>query len=571
MAVIPWTIDDQATMASLMDAGVDGIITNYPDRLRAVMAERGLKLPRPARQPHGRDCVAEASAAEPSLPAELPLGDPHLTETRTSRALAPGVVHTRISRGEPSPQDAWVVDVGSAGTRAAARELRRELVDDGFAARIERVRGRAQDDPERGPLGFLVRSGRFTTEAGAEALRERLTAAGRTGLRVVFTGEDGGPTSGPWVVNVLAVDPARYGGTVEAALATDVVPGREPLSALAGRSAALAAVNGGYFVIGAANGTDGDLAGSSVLDGELVSEAVDGRTSLILPDASGAGAAISALSDRLVVTAAGGASREVDGLNRVPGLVRGCGGSGGDVPTERPKHDFTCTDASELIRFTGVFGSATPAGAGAEAVLDGQGTVLELRETRGGAIPAGGSVVAGTGDAAEWLRLHAAPGTPLEFGAELATETGPLALGPQTAVVNGGPRLVRGGHVDIPAYAEGFHWPERPEFLYRFGVRRNPRTLAGVTANGRLLLVTVDGRRPGHSVGASFAESAAIMRALGARDAVNLDGGGSTAMTVGSELVTWPSDPAGERPIADALVLTGARAAGAAPPSSLGD
>jgi glycerophosphoryl diester phosphodiesterase len=35
IAVIPWTIDDRATMASLMDAGVDGIITDYPDRLRA--------------------------------------------------------------------------------------------------------------------------------------------------------------------------------------------------------------------------------------------------------------------------------------------------------------------------------------------------------------------------------------------------------------------------------------------------------------------------------------------------------------------------------------------------------
>jgi exopolysaccharide biosynthesis protein len=61
------------------------------------------------------------------------------------------------------------------------------------------------------------------------------------------------------------------------------------------------------------------------------------------------------------------------------------------------------------------------------------------------------------------------------------------------------------------------------------------------------------------------------MQALGARDAVNLDGGGSTTMTVGSELVTWPSDPAGERPIADALVLTGAQAPGAAAPASPGD
>ena len=54
--VIPWTVDDAATMASLMDAGVDGLITDYPDRLRAVMAERGLKLPEPVRK--RRHCLS---------------------------------------------------------------------------------------------------------------------------------------------------------------------------------------------------------------------------------------------------------------------------------------------------------------------------------------------------------------------------------------------------------------------------------------------------------------------------------------------------------------------------------
>jgi glycerophosphoryl diester phosphodiesterase len=62
LEVIPWTIDDTATMASLIDAGVDGIITNYPDRLRELMAARGLKLPTPAREPRNRDCIAEVSA-----------------------------------------------------------------------------------------------------------------------------------------------------------------------------------------------------------------------------------------------------------------------------------------------------------------------------------------------------------------------------------------------------------------------------------------------------------------------------------------------------------------------------
>jgi glycerophosphoryl diester phosphodiesterase len=62
MAVIPWTIDDKPTMASLMDAGVDGIITDYPDRLRALMAERGLKLPKPVETPADGACLTAAKA-----------------------------------------------------------------------------------------------------------------------------------------------------------------------------------------------------------------------------------------------------------------------------------------------------------------------------------------------------------------------------------------------------------------------------------------------------------------------------------------------------------------------------
>ncbi|MFF5985751.1 glycerophosphodiester phosphodiesterase [Prauserella flavalba] len=46
LKVIPWTINDKATMHKLIDDGVDGIITDYPDRLREVAKERGFKLPR---------------------------------------------------------------------------------------------------------------------------------------------------------------------------------------------------------------------------------------------------------------------------------------------------------------------------------------------------------------------------------------------------------------------------------------------------------------------------------------------------------------------------------------------
>jgi glycerophosphoryl diester phosphodiesterase len=45
LKLIPWTVNDPAQMAQLLDLGVDGIITDYPDRLRKVMADRGMRLP----------------------------------------------------------------------------------------------------------------------------------------------------------------------------------------------------------------------------------------------------------------------------------------------------------------------------------------------------------------------------------------------------------------------------------------------------------------------------------------------------------------------------------------------
>jgi len=98
-----------------------------------------------------------------------------------------------------------------------------------------------------------------------------------------------------------------------------------------------------------------------------------------------------------------------------------------------------------------------------------------------------------------------------------------------------------------------------------FGPVRHPRTFVAVGANGRrLLLATVDGRQEGYSAGTTLRETAQLALQLGATQAINLDGGGSTAMVVarqaggraGFEVVNRPSDAAGERPVGDALVVT---------------
>lgn len=76
---------------------------------------------------------------------------------------------------------------------------------------------------------------------------------------------------------------------------------------------------------------------------------------------------------------------------------------------------------------------------------------------------------------------------------------------------------------------------------------KNPRTAVGVTADGRtLILLVVDGRQPTHSVGVTLPELADLMIELGADDAVNLDGGGSSSFYYrradGAVVTNSPSD-----------------------------
>jgi exopolysaccharide biosynthesis protein len=485
----------------------------------------------------------------------LPLGTPYLNELRTSESIAPGVTYTKINRGETSAKDYFTVDAAFVKTHHEAKEWLERLKDDGYKdAQIIQEHNRAMDDQAKGPLGYLVRVGHFQIEADAKNLQQQLAEKGYKGLRVVYTGEDGERTTGPWVVNVLEVDPDQFQGKLLPELANDMVTGKETLTQMAKRNQAIAGINAGYFVVGENDGTPGDLAGIFAVDGQLVSEAINGRSTLIL-SSTGENSNIAKVSTSIQATSSDGSVREVDGLNRKPGLIRNCGGVGGDTATENPKHDFTCKDDSELIQFTSIFGEKTESGEGIEVVLNESGEVVEIRNQRGGNIPSSGSVLAGTGEAAQWLLDHAKTGMNLQVKSEMIADGKQLKLEQTTNIINGGPRLLENGKISMNAVEEGFHWEEDPGFYYRFGERRNPRTLAGIKENGNLLFVTIDGRAPGWSVGANFEESAKVMKSLGAIDAINLDGGGSTSMSVGDHLVTRPSDATGERPIADAILL----------------
>lgn len=113
--------------------------------------------------------------------------------------------------------------------------------------------------------------------------------------------------------------------------------------------------------------------------------------------------------------------------------------------------------------------------------------------------------------------------------------------------IGAGPMLIEDGRIRITADEEVFFGTSIP--------RTHPRTAAGITADGDLLLLVVDGRQPA-SRGVNLEELAAILWNLDAVDALNLDGGGSSTMVVAGVRLNSPVGGAVERPVVSALVTT---------------
>ncbi len=92
-----------------------------------------------------------------------------------------------------------------------------------------------------------------------------------------------------------------------------------------------------------------------------------------------------------------------------------------------------------------------------------------------------------------------------------------------------------------------------------FASVRHPRTAFGYRAGADLAwLVVVDGRQPPYSAGMSLPELTDLLSSLGATDALNLDGGGSSSMVVRGRVMNRPSDATGERGVANSLWVSDA-------------
>ncbi|MDB5350912.1 MAG: Exopolysaccharide biosynthesis protein related to N-acetylglucosamine-phosphodiester [Planctomycetota bacterium] len=111
--------------------------------------------------------------------------------------------------------------------------------------------------------------------------------------------------------------------------------------------------------------------------------------------------------------------------------------------------------------------------------------------------------------------------------------------------VAGNYRIVAGGVAQVFNFA-----PLSPD---RFP---DAHTAIGLTSNKHLLLLTVDGRSPTHSVGLSINALGALMASLGAQDAINLDGGGSTTMVLADSSPRVVNVPSGTlRPVGNNLAV----------------
>ncbi|MGH9943451.1 MAG: phosphodiester glycosidase family protein [Pyrinomonadaceae bacterium] len=366
-----------------------------------------------------------------------------------------------------------------------------------------------------------------TTALAPAAPRFQTVAPGVEHLKIVREGGDD-----PQVINLLRVDLKR--AELRLAHALDTAIGLETVSSLAARHGAVAGVNGGFF---RTTGTyRGDATGALVMGGgRWLSEPQPHRAAVgLIERRHHTELVFGHLTFEGSLTINGRHAHHLDGLNR-------------------PRA------ANELVIYTPDFHRTTLTAPDGLEVVVRRGRVVNRRDGAGSSlVPSDGFIVSVAGAAREWARQHLPVGT--RAGVQLslvpADATQRAVWRRATQVLGGGPQLVRDGRVSITA--------EQEKVAAAFVTDRHPRTAFARLADGRILLATVDGRQPGVSHGFSLHALAEMLVAHGARDALNLDGGGSTAMVVNRHLANKPSDQTGERPVSDAILVFPRALSGAA-------
>ena len=234
----------------------------------------------------------------------------------------------------------------------------------------------------------------------------------------------------------------------------------------------------------------------------------------------------------------------------------------------RPLNGFNeIPHAGEVILFTPTYGARTPVVPGAAEVVlqpfpaalpntDLSATVTATAVGGGTAIPPDGAVVMAAGATlAAALQGEAPVGTPVMTRLILQ----PAWTGVVSAL-GGGPVLVRAGK---PVFRS------LEDFTNDQVSERDPRAGVGQLADGRIVLVAVDGRQPGYSVGLTSFELAQTLAGLGAVTASAIDSGDSVTVAFDGQLLNKPSGPGGERLVKEALLIQYFGVYAAPPPLAL--
>lgn len=318
-------------------------------------------------------------------------------------------------------------------------------------------------------------------------------------------------TEGPWEVRVVRVARGQPWLRLDLALGQGQLAGVEPLSRLVARETTetdyvVAAVNGDFFVM-AGNPNAGLCSGLCIRDNELIMTARGNPAFAVMADGTPRIGVFDTTG--LVRTSTG--ELPVGGLNQPPvqdGLT-----------LYTAIHGWPQTEGGVVVTMAGL--PLTPNG-----TWEGHVTQVVAKGTKW---------TVGTGE----VFLRGAGVDQLKVGDAVTLELRtPDLQGPVAMAVGGNPVLMRAGQLLTDPTGKD---------------PRHPRTLVGYNAR-EILLVTVDGRQPGWSVGMRTHELAMLMQRLGCTEALNLDGGGSTTAWVRGEVRNRPSGGI-ERWIANAVLV----------------
>ena len=346
--------------------------------------------------------------------------------------------------------------------------------------------------------------------------------------------------TGPWMLSVLEVDLRRPELTVRGIRACDRLLGRERPSAIARRLR-----QEGTEVVGVLNADFFDLRGGTgatesnvIIDGEIVKAVTVTESPFD---------AFDNVHTQFGITMAG---QPVLDRFHLQGQVRTPSG-------EWPLAAVNTSAPGALTLLTPWFDSAALTTESADSAahvtllkIGGRGDTAHYRvespPTRGpGAVPSDQTAILVASGAArpvvERLRVR----DRVAVVATLVPDRGRLRT-----LVGGWPRIVQAGR-NVALEADSVEGT-----VPRFSRARHPRSALGISQDSAtLFLVAVDGRQQA-SVGMTLEELADAMIALGAFEAMNFDGGGSTALVVRDSIVNVPSDTSGERAVGNVVVVT---------------